>query len=307
MPNMPRFDLNRFAGPAQSAGLQLGRYVRLMRLDRPIGIWLLLWPTLWALWIAGAGRPAPAVFAVFVAGTVVLRSAGCVINDFIDRRIDPHVSRTADRPIASGAVLPGEALILFVGLMLIGLGLVMTMNALTLALAVLGAVLTVIYPFMKRIIAAPQLVLGLAFAWGVPMAFAAQTGALAAEGSVWLLYLCAIIWVVIYDTQYAMSDRADDLKLGIQSTAILFGEMDVVIVAGLQAVLLAGLLLVGQREELGLWFWLGLVAAAACALRQLWLIRERAPADCLRAFWNNAWLGGAVFAGIALDYLFRVP
>lgn len=307
MPNMPRFDLKRLAGPARTTGTQLGRYVRLMRLDRPIGIWLLLWPTLWALWIAGDGRPAPGVFAVFVCGTVVLRSAGCVVNDLIDRRIDPHVARTAGRPIASGEVLPAEAAILFLGLMLIGLGLVMTMNTLTLWLAVLGAVLTVIYPFMKRLIAAPQLVLGLAFAWGVPMAFAAQTGELAAEGSVWLLYLCALIWVVIYDTQYAMSDREDDLKLGIQSTAILFGEMDVAIIAGLQAVLLAGLSLVGQRAELGLWFWLGLVAAACFAFRQYWLIRERQPADCLRAFWNNAWFGGAVFVGIALDYLFRAP
>ncbi len=304
MPNMPRFDPKRVARRAARLGVRASPYVRLMRLDKPIGIWLLLWPTLWALWIAGAGRPDPAVFAVFVAGTVVLRSAGCVINDFVDRNIDPHVRRTAGRPIASGEVSPGEALVLFAGLMLIALGLVLTMNTLTVSLAVVGAVLTVIYPFMKRLIAAPQLVLGAAFAWGVPMAWAAQTGA-APMRTGWLLYLCALVWVVIYDTQYAMADREDDLKLGVQSTAILFGEMDVAIVAGLQAVLLLGLLLVGQSADLGLWFWLGLLAAAGFGLRQHWLIRERDPASCLSAFWNNAWFGGAVFVGILLDYLFR--
>ena len=275
-----------------------------MRLHSPIGIWLLLWPTLWALWIASEGRPSPSVFAVFVLGTVVLRSAGCVINDFADRKIDSHVQRTANRPIASGEVSPTEALILFVGLMLIALSLVLTMNSLTVLLAIVGAILTIVYPFMKRLIAAPQLVLGLAFAWGVPMAYAAQTGEVPRTGG--LLYLCALIWVVIYDTEYAMSDREDDLRLGIQSTAILFGEMDIAIIAGLQLVLLGGLFLLGKSAELGSWFLLGLAAAVAFALRQLYLIRRRDPDDCLRAFWNNAWLGGAVFVGIALDYLFRI-
>jgi 4-hydroxybenzoate polyprenyltransferase len=275
-----------------------------MRLNSPIGIWLLLWPTLWALWIAGNGRPSPSVFAVFVLGTVVLRSAGCVINDFADRKFDAHVRRTASRPIASGEVAPAEALILFFGLMLIALGLVMQMNTLTIQLAVVGAVLTVVYPFMKRLIAAPQLVLGLAFAWGVPMAYAAQTGTV--PRTAWLLFVCALVWVVIYDTEYAMSDREDDLKLGIQSTAILFGEMDIAIIAGLKLVLFAGLLLLGRSAELGSWFLVGLAAAVLFSLRQLYLIRHRRADQCLQAFWNNAWFGGAIFAGIALDYIFRV-
>jgi 4-hydroxybenzoate polyprenyltransferase len=282
----------------------MGHYLRLMRLNSPIGIWLLLWPTLWALWIASNGRPSPSVFAVFVLGTVVLRSAGCVINDFADRKFDAHVRRTATRPIVSGDVAPVEALILFFGLMLIALGLVMQMNALTIQLAIVGAVLTIVYPFMKRLIAAPQLVLGLAFAWGVPMAYAAQTGSVPRTG--WLLFICSLIWVVIYDTEYAMSDREDDLKLGIQSTAILFGEMDIAIIAGLKLVLLAGLLLLGKSAELGTWFLVGLAAAVLFGLRQLYLIRRRQPAECLQAFWNNAWFGGAIFVGIALDYIFRV-
>lgn len=289
---------------ARNIGNQLGNYLRLMRLNSPIGIWLLLWPTLWALWIAGNGRPSPSVFAVFVLGTIVLRSAGCVINDFADRNFDAHVRRTASRPIASGKVAPAEALILFVGLMLIALGLVMKMNALTFQLAIVGALLTIVYPYMKRLIAAPQLVLGLAFAWGVPMAYAAETGAV--PRTAWLLYLCSLIWVVIYDTEYAMSDRDDDLKLGIQSTAILFGEMDVAIIAGLKLVLIIGLLLLGKAAELGHWFLVGLGAAGMFGLRQLYLIRRRDPRQCLQAFWNNAWFGGAIFAGIALDYIFRV-
>ncbi|HUF73822.1 MAG TPA: 4-hydroxybenzoate octaprenyltransferase [Gammaproteobacteria bacterium] len=287
--------------------LSLGRkgwlYLRLMRLNSPIGIWLLLWPTLWALWIASEGRPTPSVFAVFVIGTVLLRSAGCVINDFADRKIDPEVRRTANRPIASGEVAALEALILFVGLMLVAFGLVTMLDPLTVQLAVFGAVLTIVYPFMKRFIVAPQLVLGLAFAWGVPMAYAAETGAYPPSTG-WLLFLCALIWVVIYDTEYAMSDRDDDLKLGIHSTAIWFGEMDVAIVAGLQLVLLGGLLLVGRSAGFGLWFLIGIAGAAAFGLRQLWLIRRRDPEKCLRAFWNNAWFGGAIFAGIVLDYIF---
>lgn len=291
-------------GLAAGVGLHMGHYLRLMRLNAPIGIWLLLWPTLWALWIASNGRPSPSVFAVFVLGTVVLRSAGCVINDFADRKFDGHVQRTANRPIANGDVAPAEALILFLGLMLIALGLVVQMNALTIQLAIVGAILTVVYPFMKRLIAAPQLVLGLAFAWGVPMAYAAQTGSVPRTG--WLLFICSLIWVVIYDTEYAMSDRDDDLKLGIQSTAILFGEMDIAIIAGLKLVLLAGLLLLGRSAELGTWFLVGLAAAVLFSLRQLYLIRRRQPAECLQAFWNNAWFGGAIFAGIALDYIFRL-
>jgi 4-hydroxybenzoate polyprenyltransferase len=300
---MPKFNFSDLADRAAKAGVRAESYFRLMRLHQPIGIWLLLWPTLWAIWIAGSGEPSSAVFAVFVLGTVVLRSAGCVINDFADREIDPHVRRTASRPLASGEIRPVEAIVLFVVLMLVALGLVLTMNTLTVQLAIVGAVLTVIYPYMKRLIIAPQLVLGLAFAWGVPMAYAAETGDVSRTG--WLLYLCTLIWVVIYDTQYAMSDREDDLKLGVKSTAILFGEMDLLILVGLKLLLLAGLLLLGRSVELGGWFLVGLAAAAGFALRQLYLIRHRDPEGCLRAFRNNAWFGGAVFLGIALDYIFR--
>jgi len=300
---MRKSDTKAMRARSPSLGRKGWLYLRLMRLNSPIGIWLLLWPTVWALWIASEGRPTPFVFAVFVIGTVLLRSAGCVINDFADRKIDPEVRRTANRPIASGEVAPLEAVILFVGLMLVAFGLVTMLNPLTAQLAVFGAVLTIVYPFMKRFIVAPQLVLGLAFAWGVPMAYAAETGAYPPSTG-WLLFLCALIWVVVYDTEYAMSDRDDDLKLGIHSTAIWFGEMDVAIVAGLQLVLLGGLLLVGRSAELGLWFLIGIAGAAAFGLRQLWLIRRRDPEKCLRAFWNNAWFGGAIFAGIVLDYIF---
>jgi 4-hydroxybenzoate polyprenyltransferase len=279
------------------------RYWRLMRLDKPIGIWLLLWPTLWAVWVAAAGRPDPKVFLVMVLGTIVTRSAGCVINDFADRKIDPHVARTASRPLAAGEVTPPEALLLFAALMLIALGLVLTLNRLALLLAVGGAVVTIVYPFSKRFFSAPQFVLGIAFAWGVPMAFAATLGEVPRLG--WLLFLSAVIWVVVYDTQYAMTDRVDDLKVGIRSTAILFGDLDRVFIAGLQLLLLASLVLVGQSAKLGPWYYGGLGAATAFGLYQAWLIKDRDGGLCFRAFLNNAWLGGAVFCGIVLDYTFR--
>jgi 4-hydroxybenzoate polyprenyltransferase len=274
-----------------------------MRLHQPIGIWLLLWPTLWALWIAGQGRPGEKVFLVLVAGTIIVRSAGCVINDFADRHIDPHVERTARRPLASGEIAPLEALILFAGLMLIGLGLVLNLNRLTVLLAVGGAAVAVIYPFTKRFLAAPQFVLGIAFAWGVPMAFAAQLGEVPRLG--WLLFVTTVIWVVIYDTQYAMADRADDLKIGVRSTAILFGDLDRVLVGALQLMLLGSLALVGRTAGLGAWYAGGLLLAACLGLYQQYLLRHREPARCFRAFLNNAWLGGVVFASIVLDYVFR--
>jgi 4-hydroxybenzoate polyprenyltransferase len=280
------------------------RYWRLMRLHRPIGIWLLLWPTLWALWIASAGRPDAKVFLILVLGTIVVRSAGCVINDFADRKIDPHVARTADRPLATGEVAPAEALLLFGALMLIGLGLVLTLNSLTVTFALAGAVLTVLYPFTKRFLSTPQFVLGVAFSWGVPMAFAATVGGVPRVG--WLLFLATVIWVVVYDTQYAMTDRPDDVKLGVRSTAILFGELDRAFIAGLQALLLASLVLVGRSAGMGPWYYGGLAAAAAFCLYQVYLTKERDVVQSFRAFLNNAWLGGAVFAGIVLDYTFRV-
>ncbi len=279
------------------------RYARLMRLHKPIGIWLLLWPTLWAVWIAGAGKPDQTIFLILVIGTIVVRSAGCVINDFADRKIDPHVERTADRPLATGEVAPVEALILFAALMLIALGLVLTLNRLTLLLSAAGAAVTVLYPFTKRFLSAPQFVLGIAFAWGVPMAFAAELGEVPRLG--WLLFLAAVVWVIVYDTQYAMADRDDDLRIGVRSTAILFGDLDRVFIGALQVLLLTTLYLVGRSAELGSWYYGGLVAAALFGVHQQLLIRDREPASCFRAFLNNAWLGGAVFCGIALDYLFK--
>ena len=279
-------------------------YVRLVRLHQPVGIWLLLWPTLWALWIAGEGRPEQRIFIIFVLGTVILRSAGCIINDYADRKIDPHIKRTRDRPLATGEVKVGEAIILFVGLMLIGLGLVLTMNRLTQGLAVIGALVTIIYPFSKRFISFPQFVLGIAFAWGVPMAFAAQLGAVPRVG--WLLFITTIIWGVVYDTEYAMADRDEDLKIGAKSIAILFGDLDRIFVGALQLMFLGGLLLVGQSAELGSWFLVGVGAAAMMFVFQQRLIRDRDSVRCFLAFRNNATVGMCVFIGTMLDYLFRV-
>ena len=302
MPSVAVSRLSRWRH-AQALLQHYSRYWRLMRLHRPIGIWLLLWPTLWALWIASAGRPDPKVFAILVLGTIVVRSAGCVINDFIDRKIDPHVARTADRPLATGEVAPVEALLLFTALMLIGLGLVLTLNPLTITFAVGGAVITVIYPFTKRYLSTPQFVLGVAFSWGVPMAFAAMLNDVPRVG--WLLFLATVIWVVVYDTLYAMTDRPDDVRIGVRSTAILFGELDRAFIAGLQALLLASLVLVGRSADLGAWYYGGLGAAALFCVYQLYLIKERDIVQSFRAFLNNAWFGGAVFAGILLDYTFR--
>jgi len=274
-----------------------------MRMHRPIGIWLLLWPTLWAIWIASAGRPDPKVFLILVLGTIVVRAAGCVINDFVDRKIDPKVARTADRPLATGEVAPVEALILFGALMVIALGLVLSLNRLTLMFAFAGAFLTVVYPFTKRFLSTPQFVLGIAFSWGVPMAFAATAGDVPRVG--WLLFLATVIWVVAYDTQYAMTDRPDDIKIGVRSTAILFGDLDRVFVAGLQALFLASLVLVGHSAAMGPWYYGGLAVASLLCLYQGYLIKERDIIQSFRAFLNNAWLGGAIFAGILLDYTFR--
>jgi len=284
--------------------LNQGRqYARLMRLDRPIGIWLLLWPTLWALWIAGAGRPTPHVFMVFVLGVIIMRSAGCVMNDFADRNLDGAVERTKDRPLATGQVTPVEAIVLFVALSLIAVALVLTLNRLTQLLALIGAALTIVYPFMKRIIAAPQLILGAAFGWGVPMAFAAETGEL--PRLAWLVWLTAVVWGVIYDTMYAMADRDDDRKIGVKSTAILFGTADVFIIMLLQIVMLLGLLLIGIAAELGSWYFVSFLLAAVFMLYQFQLIRNREPAKCFQAFLNNRFVGATIFIGIVLDYTFR--
>ena len=224
--------------------IQLQNYVRLMRLDKPIGVWLLLWPTLWALWLAGEGHPDGGVFVVFIAGVTIIRSAGCVLNDFADRNIDPYVERTRTRPIASGAVAPAEALTLFVALALVAVGLAAMLNRPAQVLAVIAAGLTVIYPFIKRFVSIPQFVLGAAFGWAVPMAFAAQTGS--APQLAWLVFGTALIWAVIYDTFYAMVDRQDDLKVGVKSTAILFGDADLFVIGGVQLLVILTLIFVGN-------------------------------------------------------------
>ncbi len=281
----------------------LSDYGRLMRLDRPIGTFLLLWPALWALWLAADGKPQPHVFIVFVLGVFLMRSAGCVINDFADRKIDPHVRRTQDRPMAQGRVEPGEAIILFVGLSLIALGLVLTLDRTTQQLALIGAVLTVTYPFFKRFFPLPQLYLGIAFSWSVPMAYAAEAGEISRIG--WLLFMAAVLWTTVYDTMYAMVDREDDLKLGLRSSAILFGDADRFIICVMQLMTLLALWLVGRELDLGYWYRGGLAAGACVALYEQWLIRDRLPDRCFRAFLNNNYFGMAVFIGIALEYLFR--
>ncbi len=282
---------------------RLGAYTRLVRLHQPVGIWLLLWPTLWALWIAGQGHPDQRIFVVFVIGTVVLRSAGCIINDYADRRIDAHVRRTRHRPLATGEVSVAGALTLFVILMLVGLALVLTMNRLTVLLAVMGACVTVLYPFTKRFISFPQFVLGIAFAWGVPMAFAAQLGEVPPVG--WALFAMTVVWGMIYDTEYAMADRADDLKIGVRSIAVLLGNMDRLFVGVLQALFVCALILIGRNLDRGAWFLLGAAAAATCFLYQQHLVRERDSARCFAAFRNNTILGAFVFAAILLDYQFE--
>jgi 4-hydroxybenzoate polyprenyltransferase len=282
---------------------QLRHYARLMRLDRPIGIWLLMWPTLWALWIAAEGRPSPHVFIVFVIGVIIMRSAGCVMNDLADRKIDGAVERTKNRPLATGEVTPAEAVVLFAALSLIAVALVLTLDRYTQSLAIIGGALTIIYPFMKRFIAAPQLILGAAFGWGVPMAFAAEIGEV--PRLAWLIWLTVVVWAVIYDTMYAMADREDDIRIGVRSTAILFGPADVFIIMMLQIVMLLGLLLIGSAAKLGSWYAGSIGLVALFMLYQLALIRDREPDGCCRAFLNNRFIGATVFAGIVLDYTFQ--
>ena len=279
---------------------RLKDYAQLMRLHRPIGILLLLWPTLWALWIAGQGRPDPHVFIVFVFGVVLMRSAGCVINDYADRDFDPHVARTRDRPIAAGRVSPREALMLFVILCLIAFALVLTLNRLTILLSFAGAFLAATYPFLKRYTHLPQFYLGAAFGWGIPMAFAAQT--VGVPPLAWVLFAANICWSVAYDTAYAMVDRDDDLKVGVKSTAILFGRYDRAMVLVFHVLTISLLMLVGALASLGLGYYAGLMAALGYAIYQQHLIRERDRDGCFRAFLNNNWLGAAVFAGLVWHY-----
>jgi len=286
----------------QSVITQLRNYAKLMRIDKPIGIWLLMWPTLWALWLAGKGHPDQWLFVVFVLGVFIMRSAGCVFNDYVDRKIDPYVERTRTRPIACGAVAPAEALVLFLALSLIAIGLATMLNKPARLLAIVAAGLTIGYPFIKRVVSIPQFVLGAAFGWAVPMAFAAQTGE--APQLAWLVFGAALVWAVIYDTFYAMVDREDDRKVGVKSTALLFGEVDLFVIAGLQLLMLVALSFVGLRAELGFWYFASVVGTAALMAYHQWLARDRQPAGCFAAFSHNHTIGLVIFVGIVLHYAF---
>ncbi|MFL6651774.1 MAG: 4-hydroxybenzoate octaprenyltransferase [Sulfurifustaceae bacterium] len=280
---------------------RLKDYAVLMRLDRPIGSLLLLWPTLWALWFASGGRPDARTLIVFVVGVFLMRSAGCVINDYADRGFDPHVERTRNRPIAAGRVAPREALVLFTALCVAAFALVLTLNRLTIGLSLIGAFLAATYPFLKRWTHLPQFYLGMAFGWGIPMAFAAQLNALPAAA--WWLFAANICWSVAYDTAYAMSDRPDDLRIGVKSTAILFGRYDRLIVAIFHVLTLLLLAYVGDLKGRGILYYAGLAIAAGIAAYEQWLIRARARDVCFKAFLDNNRFGAAVFVGLALDYL----
>jgi 4-hydroxybenzoate polyprenyltransferase len=278
-------------------------YVRLVRLDKPIGILLLLWPTLWALWIASDGRPSPYLLAVFVIGTVLMRSAGCAINDWADRDFDRHVARTAERPLTSGRIAGWEALTIAAALALTAFVLIVSLNRLTIALSFVAAFVAASYPFTKRFFALPQAYLGIAFGFGIPMAFAAVLGRVPAIG--WVLLAANVFWAVAYDTEYAMVDREDDRKIGIRTAALTFGRFDVAAVMACYAMTLALLSVAGAMAGLGVAWLVGLAAAACIAGYHYTLIRGRARAGCFAAFLHNNWFGAAVFAGLVVDRLGR--
>ncbi len=279
---------------------RLEQYACLIRLDRPIGVYLLLWPTLWALWIAAKGWPDASVLFVFVTGVFLMRSAGCAINDFADREIDPHVERTKDRPLAAGRITEKETLIVFASLTITAFVLVLFMNALTIYMSFVGIALAASYPFMKRYHYMPQVHLGAAFGWAAPMAFTAQANEITPV--TWLLFMATVLWATAYDTMYAMADIKDDLKIGVKSTAILFGEADKIIIAALQVLLILDLILIGRQSELGLYYYLGLSIATGLAIYQQYLIKDRVPQLCIKAFLNNNWFGLTVFVGLFIDY-----
>jgi 4-hydroxybenzoate polyprenyltransferase len=282
---------------------RLHLYLQLTRLHRPIGILLLLWPTLWAVWIAGDGHPAWLIVFIFTLGTVLMRSAGCAINDYADRHIDLHVERTKDRPLTSGKVSERETVWLAVILALLAFALILPLNPLTWLLAFPAVFLAGSYPFTKRFFAIPQAYLGIAFGFGIPMAFAAQLGHV--PPAAWVLLLANVFWSVAYDTEYAMVDRDDDIHLGIHSSALLFGSFDVAAVMSCYAITLLLLALAGVMTGSGGMFFIGLLAAAGIALHHYRLIRERKREDCFKAFLHNNWFGAAVFAGLVADYLLR--
>ena len=296
----------RFQSPAASPWkTRLSLYWQLVRGDRPIGWLLLLWPTWWGLWLAAKGVPPLWTLFVFSAGVWLTRSAGCVINDYADRWLDPHVERTRNRPLATGAVRGREALALFAVLMLAAFALVLTLNRLTVLVSFIGVVLAASYPYLKRYTHLPQVYLGLAFGWGIPMAFAAVQGEVPAVG--WLLYVANIVWSTAYDTWYAMVDREDDLRMGSKSTAILFGEMDLIAQGVLYALFFVALAFVGQRAAMGAYYWIGLAVAVVLVAYEFRIARRRERAACFRAFLHNHWVGLAIFAGIAADFALRAP
>ena len=279
---------------------KLALYAQLMRLDKPIGILLLLWPTMWALWIATEGNPNLWILFVFIMGVVLMRSAGCVINDYADRKIDPHVSRTKLRPLAAGLISSKEALILFALLCLVAFALVLTLNTLTIYLSFIGAFLAASYPFMKRYTHLPQAYLGAAFGWAVPMVFAATGEQIPFVA--WLIFSATLLWAVAYDTMYAMVDRKDDLKIGVKSTAILFGQHDKLIIGLIQVALLAVFIWIGLILQLSTSYYIAIAASASLSVYQQVLIKERNEADCFQAFLNNHWLGLIMFTGLLLHY-----
>ncbi len=282
---------------------RLSAYIKLVRLDKPIGILLLLWPTLWGLWLATDGMPDLKILVIFVLGTVLMRSAGCAINDFADRKIDPHVSRTRNRPLATGIISAREAVLVATGLSLCAFLLILPLNLLTILLSVPALFLAASYPFTKRFFAMPQAYLGMAFSFGIPMAFAAQTGEV--PPLAWLLVLANLFWVIAYDTEYALVDRADDLKIGIQTSAITLGRFDVAGIILCHLVFLGMLAYAGMLLQRGIWFYGALLIALGLVAMQYHMIREREPARCFQAFLHNNRVGAVIFAGILLDTLLR--
>jgi len=276
-------------------------YVKLTRLDRPIGIYLLLWPTLSALWLAAEGFPGLPMVLIFTLGVILMRSAGCVINDFADRKIDGRVKRTVARPLVSGLVSSRAALWLFFGLLMLSFGLVLLTNTYTVGMSVVALLLASAYPFMKRYTYLPQVALGAAFAWAIPMAYTAL--AVPLSDIAWLLFSATVLWTVAYDTLYAMVDRDDDLKIGMRSTAILFGDADRLMVGLIQLLTWMTWMIIGFKANLGLFWWLGLAASAGFFAYQQWLIRKRDRTACFAAFLNNHWIGMILFVGLALNYL----
>jgi 4-hydroxybenzoate polyprenyltransferase len=278
-------------------------YLDLIRFNRPIGTYLVLWPTLWALWLAAEGIPDFHLIIIFSLGAFLMRSAGCAINDYADRNIDGHVQRTANRPIAAGRITPKQALIFCAALCAISFVLVLFTNIKTILLSIGAVALAACYPFMKRYTYFPQVVLGAAFSWSIPMAFAAQRNEL--PSSLWVIFSATVLWIVVYDTFYAMVDRDDDLKIGVKSTAILFGSDDKTITGFLQICVIFVFMLVGNQFELGYWYYISIIGAALLFIYQQYLIRHRNRDDCFKAFLNNQWVGAIIFAGIFLHYFFN--